>query len=52
MLKPKTAFRFLLIVLFAAFTFSACNSKEEKKKEDSIEQKMDTADTKPTKDGD
>jgi hypothetical protein len=51
MLQPKTAYRFLLIVLFAAFTFTACNNKGEKKKE-STEKKMDTADTKPTKDGD
>ncbi len=51
MIQPKTAYRFLLIVLFTAFTFAACNNKGEKKKE-STEKKMDTADTKPTKDGD
>jgi hypothetical protein len=51
MLKPKPVYRFLFVVLIAVFTFAACNNKGEKKKE-STEEKMDTADTKPTKDGD
>jgi len=52
MIQPKAAYRFFLVLLFAVFIFTSCNEKKTEKKEDSTEQKMDTVDTKPTKDGD